>query len=115
MLTPYPLKAVITDDVGFSAVYNDDPESIHLISGCLSPEEASQLLDQGAVFSSVLFLNGAGKNLMPRLVPVQTDYDKALFPEIVEFVLEKQDQHGVAKVHTLLEQGGVRGFFAAGG
>jgi hypothetical protein len=115
MLTPYPLKAVITDDVGFSTVYNDDPESIHLISGCLSPDEASQLLDQGAVFSSVLFLNGVGKNLLPRLVPAEKDYDKALFPDIVELVLEKQDQNGVAKAHAVLEQGGVRGFFAAGG
>ncbi|HEX7635758.1 MAG TPA: hypothetical protein VF427_10820 [Noviherbaspirillum sp.] len=115
MLTPYPLKPVITNDKRLAALYDNHPESIDMISACLTPEEANRLLDQGAVFDSVVVLNGDGEQLIQRLVPMTEDYDEALFPQVVSVTLDHIDGQSVPVIHSALGKRRARGFFAAGG
>src|SRR5206468_933606 len=68
MLGPYPLKPIITNDPALARLYDDHPDSLTLTSGCLTPAQASSLLEQGAIFDTVVLLNGQGTELLERLV-----------------------------------------------
>jgi len=59
----YPLNPVITSNPAFASLYDMHPLSLYLISECLTPSEAARLLDEGAVFDTVVLLGGEGKGL----------------------------------------------------
>ena len=114
MPTPYPLKPIVTNHPLLPALYDDHPGSIGLISACLTPQALSDLLDQGATFDTVLFLNGDGQALRQRLLPALDD-DEALHPMVDALALEQIDERSVPTIHAALGSRRSRGFFSMGG
>ena len=96
------------------AFYDDHPGSIDLISACLSPQALSDLIDQGATFDAVLFINGEGQALQQRLRPAH-DEDDAISPVVNTLALEQIDMHSVSAIHAALGSQRSRGFFSMGG
>ena len=96
-------------------MYDDDPASINLISACLTPEELGKLLDQGAIFDSVVFLNGEGQEHLSRLMPLNEDDDNAYFPYIRTITIERIDHNSIPIIHSIWGNRRARGFFAMGG
>ena len=104
----------MTNHPQLSAFYDDHPGSIGLISACLTPQALSDLIDQGATFDTVLFINGEGQALQQRLRPVHDD-DAAQHPVVDTMALEHIDLRCVAAIHAALGSQRSRGFFSMGG
>jgi hypothetical protein len=115
MLNLYPLNAVVTNDPALPALYDDHPASINLISACLTPQELDSLLDQGAIFQSVVFINDEGKQLISRLSPVNEQDDDVRFPAVHLINLERIGHECIPIIHSALGKRRARGFFAMGG
>lgn len=106
---------MITDDPQWKCVYDEDPESVNLTSACLSAEEMRQLLDAGAVFEIVLALNGAGEDLIERIVPAQADHPD-LSTRIERLRLADRSPESVAFIHDYLKDQPMNSaFFGTGG
>lgn len=114
MPTPYPLKPIVSNHPQLPALYDDHPGSIGLISACLTPQAMSDLLDQGATFDMVLFINGAGQALQQRLLPAHDD-DEALHSMLDTLALEHIDARSVSAIHSALGKRRSCGFFSMGG
>ncbi len=114
MLGAYPLKPVITSNSILASLYDDHPDSVTLTSGCLTPAQAAQLLEQGVIFDTVVLLNGEGDELMERLVP-REPCDQELFARVTRIDVPVIDQEAVVQIHRTLKSPRLRAFFASGG
>lgn len=114
MPTPYPLKPIVSNHPQLPAFYDDHPGSVGLISACLTPQALSDLIDQGATFDAVLFINGEGQALQQRLRPVH-EQDDAIYPLLDTLALERIDMHSVSAIHAALGSQRSNGFFSMGG
>jgi hypothetical protein len=106
----YPLKPVITSNRAFAALYDLHPHSLFHISGCLTPSEAESLIDQGAVFDTVVLLNGEGEELIARLT-TDVDPQDQRFSRVERIDAPVIDVHAVGRVHLVLRDVGVRDMF----
>lgn len=59
----YPLKPVVTRNALLAEQYNSNPLSSFLISGCMTPEQATELLDGGAKFQTMYLVDGDGEDI----------------------------------------------------
>jgi hypothetical protein len=98
----YPLKPVITTNAALGAIYDDHPWSVYYTSACMTPQAAAQLLDRGASFDTVVFLNDEGAELLERLVP-QGDYDPELHPKIAQLSVAQADRDAVKAIHRAIQ------------
>lgn len=109
----YPLKAVVTTNPVLASLYDGDPYSTLLTSGCLSPGELSELLDQGASFDAVVFINGEGQGLAKNLEGKKGGVN-ARDIRLEMFTVDHSDAPGAVKrIHELLAA--QPGFFDIGG
>ena len=114
MLAIYPLRPVICDEPKLAEIYNNNPSSIDLLSACLTEDEAQRLLDQGALFDSVLLLGGSGSALRARLTGIP-DYDPAVDPivrTLNETPAEIDAAATVALIHTVIRGSRSSPFFS---
>src|SRR5437868_1830178 len=102
MLGPYPLKPIITNDPALARLYDDHPDSLTLTSGCLTPAQASSLLEQGAIFDTVVLLNGQGTELLERLVPKEA-CDQELYARVERLELPAINPDAVLQIHRALK------------
>jgi len=84
MQTIYPLKPIITHEQALAAYYNAAPDSVIRLSACMTPEQAGDLLAQGASFQTLIFVNQAGTDLLSTLGD-QSDWDNELMPQIQHY------------------------------
>jgi len=96
-------------------LYDNHPESIDFISACLTPSEMSGLLDKGAVFDSIIFLNGEGQELLPRVSPRDSTEDEAFFPRTQVLSMNYVDENSISILHSTLLDLRMRGFYCEGG
>ena len=115
MLNLYPLNAVVTSDPTLPALYDNDPASVNLISACLTPRELDSLLNQGAIFQSVVFINNEGEQFLSRLTPTNEKDDDIRFPVVHAITLERISHDSIPVIHSALGKRRARGFFAMGG
>ncbi|MDB5856277.1 MAG: hypothetical protein JWR22_4318 [Herminiimonas sp.] len=115
MLNLYPLNAVITSDTALSDLYDNHPASVNLISACLTPQELDGLLNQGAIFQSVVFVNNEGQQLLGRLTPIHEQDDDVRFPVVHAISLDRIGNESIPIIHSTLGKRRARGFFAMGG
>lgn len=95
-------------------LYDHHPESLTLTSGCLTPGQAAKLLEQGAVFDTVVLLNGHGTELLERLVPKEA-YDQELYARVEHLELPAINHEAVLQIHRALKSPRLRAFFGSGG
>jgi hypothetical protein len=115
MLNLYPLNAIITSDPALPALYDNHPASVNLISACLTPQELDGLLNQGAIFQSVMFVNNEGEQLQGRLTPTNEQDDDVRFPVVHAIALDRISHESIPIIHSALGKRRARGFFAMGG
>jgi len=106
----YPLNPVITSNAAFASLYDGHPRSRYLVSECLTPSEAAKLLDEGATFSTVVFLGGEGEELAGRLASDE-DPQAQKFARLERVDPPAIDEEAVKQVHRLLNSHGARAFF----
>jgi hypothetical protein len=105
----YPLKPVITTNAALGAIYDDHPWSVFYTSACLKPQAAAALLDEGAVFDTVVLLNGEGAELVERLVPAGS-YDPELYPKVIQVSAARADRDAVRAIHRAILSLGLPAF-----
>ncbi len=106
----YPLNPVITSNPAFASLYDMHPLSLYLISECLTPSEAARLLDEGAVFDTVVLLGGEGKELADRLAS-EEDSQAQTFAQVERIDLPAVDEQAVNEVHRVLKGHTAQWFF----
>src|SRR5262245_31825439 len=106
----YPLNPVITSNAAFAALYDKDPVSRYLVSNCLTPAEAAKLLDEGAQFSTVVFLSGEGAELAARFSSDE-DPQAQMFARLERVDPPAIDENAVKQVQKVFQSHGVRAFF----
>jgi hypothetical protein len=115
MLATYPLKPVITVNPLLVSRYNGHPSSHNLVSKCITPQEAEQLLDAGAVFESVVLVDGAGEDLIGRINP-SGSADVNFAPRIDRLRLDEASEDPVVRIHVKLQDQSISSvFFNFGG
>ena len=113
MMNFYPLKAVVTTNPVLATLYDGDPYSAFLTSGCVTPDELSKLLDQGASFDALVFVDGEGQNLVGNLEGSKMGVN-AKDIHLETFAIDRLDAPGAVKrIHELLKA--QRGLFDIGG
>ena len=99
----YPLKAVVTTNQTLTSLYEGDPYSTFLTSGCLSPRELTVLLDQGASFDALIFINGEGQDILDRPEGQKLGANTKVIRHEM-FTLDQLDTPGAVKrIHDLLK------------
>lgn len=111
---PYPLKPIVSSNPLLPALYDDHPGSIALISACLTPPALADLLERGATFDTVLFINDDGLALQDRLRPAGGD-DDALYPCVESLTLDQFDAQAISLIHAAFGNRRSHGFFTMGG
>jgi hypothetical protein len=114
MLSVYPLKPVITDDLSWKSVYDRHPDSVGLTSACITPGEAQRLLAEGATFEAVLLLDDAGEELAEKLAPVPGEHPD-MAPRIERLKLKERNADSVALIHDYLRDKPQSAFFQTAG
>jgi len=95
--------------------YNDHPGSHNLVSKCLSPQEALTLIDAGAVFESVVLIDGAGEELVSRINP-SGSADINFAPKIERLALGDASPEAITRIHVRLQDQSISSvFFNFGG
>lgn len=114
MLSVYPLKPVITEDLSWKSVYDKHPDSVGLTSACITTAEAKKLLAEGATFEAVLLLDDAGEELAEKLAPVPGEHPDAA-PRVERLKLKERNVAAVALIHDYLRDKPQGGFFQTSG
>ncbi len=110
----YPLRPVITNDPHLPSLYNDHPVSVFLTSSCLTPTEASKLMDDGAVFETVVLLDDDGEELVNRINA--TGGDPELTSRVERIRLSNRISEDITQIHANLQEQPVDSvFFVMGG
>jgi len=97
----YPLKPVISSNRELANKYNKSMASVMLTSACLTPDEASRLLSEGAVFSQIVLINGDGEQL-PSQIGDPNNWDDELMPTIKRVSLDASSPDAIKKLHRML-------------
>lgn len=103
MLHAYPIKPIISSDKQLAANYNNDPKSAHLLSACLTPTEAADLLAQGAVFQDLVLVNGEGEELLSAIGD-PFNWDLEIMPYVKRATISAPPDRAVAQLHEIIQQ-----------
>lgn len=110
----YPTAPVVTTHADLASWYDDHPMSIGLTSACISPMEAEALLDAGATFTTILFVNGAGADLIDRVLE-QCNGDEATHTSVAELAIGDASVESVRQIHRAIRGKSQRMFYNFGG
>ena len=97
----YPLKPVISSSRELAHKYNESMASVMLTSACLTPDEASKLLSEGAVFNQIVLVNGDGEQL-PSQIGDPNNWDNEVLPTIKRVSLDTSAPDAIKKLHRML-------------
>ncbi len=98
----YPVKPVITSNPQLASSYNTHPVSGLLASACLTVDEASRLLQDGALFDTILLLNGEGEDVVNRIGGDKEAWDNEIMPSIKRLVVPMDANQAVETIHAAL-------------
>lgn len=97
----YPLRPVITKNAGLSKLYDDHPESIAMVSSCLSVEQALNLIKGGASFEAVVVTDDASRRIAEAA------------PDVQVIQVEDAGEATLGRIHACLKQTMSRGVVAS--
>lgn len=94
---------MITSKRSLALKYNEHLASSYLISQCITPEDAAELLERGAVFNELVLVDGEGEELLPKIGDVR-NWDDETMPYIRRLSLGSDEDEDVRKIHQLIEE-----------
>lgn len=99
MLQFYPLQPVVTSNQQFAQTYDDNPQSISLTSGCITPDNMAALLSRGVKFDLIVLLNGEGEDLLRHHLSHTSDTHACSLKSI----MTEENPSAVMKIHALIQ------------
>lgn len=101
MSKTYPLNPVISSNRVLAANYNASMVSATMMSECLSPQEALELINNGAKFNSIVFVNGEGKRLIEKIGDPK-NWDEETMPAIKSVWLNPHAKEAIEEIYDVL-------------
>lgn len=92
-----------------AANYNASMVSATMMSECITPHRALDLLDLGAKFNSLVLVNGEGKNLIEKIGDPK-QWDDETMPRIKSVWLNPHTKEAVDEISNVIgnHKGGLR-------
>jgi len=101
MSKPYPLNPVISSNTVLAANYNASVACATMMSECLTPHRALDLLEHGAKFDSIVLVNGEGKRLILKMGD-PAHWDDETMPKIKSVWLNPHAVEAVEEIRNVL-------------
>lgn len=100
----YPVNVVVSTNASLARRYNAHEASSFFVSECVSPEQAAELLDSGALLNSIVVIDGEEAAFLDRLGDPATPRDEELTPKVRRIRVDASADTAVQQIHEALQQ-----------